>query len=66
MGFEVGEGDDIGESSENVADLEAADLKAADLKVALNLTEGPTSHSANQTTQDEASKPKRPHLTIVK
>lgn len=71
MGFEVGEGDDISESSENVADLEAADLKAtdlkaADLKVALNLTEGPTSHSANQTTQDEASKPKRPHLTIVK
>jgi|TARA_B110000503_G_C7132445_1_gene407376 stringent starvation protein B len=61
MGFEVGEGDDISESSENVADLEAADLK-----VALNLTEGPTSHSANQTTQDEASKPKRPHLTIVK
>ena len=61
MGFEVGEGDDISESSEDVADLEAAELNAEH-----NLTEGSTSHKANQTTQDEASKPKRPHLTIVK
>ncbi|MDP4590528.1 MAG: ClpXP protease specificity-enhancing factor [Burkholderiaceae bacterium] len=61
MGFEVGEGDDISESSEDVADLEAAELN-----VEHNLTEGSTSHKANPTTQDEASKPKRPHLTIVK
>jgi stringent starvation protein B len=97
MGFEVGEGDDISESREDVADLESADIDAADInatdkQTALNLTEGLAAHTAKQTTgdkiikashlkvtppianerprhktnQDVTSKPKRPHLTIVK
>jgi stringent starvation protein B len=66
MGFEVGEGDDISESREDVIDSDSTDLEVADSETALNLIEGSTSHKANETTQDEASKPRRPHLTIVK